>query len=90
MMAAATELYDRIINKELTVRRINITAGRVIAEKEAAIAELAKAPAPMKQPAAVNTSQTVQEKPFLASDCKNRKDAKQAHENLKQMLQDRM
>ena len=35
MMAAATELYDRIINKELTVRRINITACKVIAEKEA-------------------------------------------------------
>lgn len=62
----------------------------VIAEKDAAIAELAASPAPAPKPAAVQTSQTVQEKPFLASDCKNRKDAKQAHENLKQMLQDRM
>lgn len=62
----------------------------VIAEKEAAIAELSAAPAAPAQPATVQTAQTVQEKPFLASDCKNRKDAKQAHENLKQMLQDRM
>jgi DNA polymerase V len=35
IMDAATELYDRIINKSLTVRRINITACRVIPEKEA-------------------------------------------------------
>lgn len=62
----------------------------VIAEKEAAIAELAASPAPTPKPAAVQTSQTAQEKPFLASECKNRKDAKQAHENLKQMLQERM
>lgn len=35
LMAAVTELYDRIINKSLTVRRINITACRVIREGEA-------------------------------------------------------
>lgn len=62
----------------------------VIAEKESAIAELSAAPADPAKPAVVQTSQAVQEKPFLASDCKNRKDAKQAHENLKQMLQERM
>ena len=32
---AATELYERIINKSLLVRRINITAGRVISEEDA-------------------------------------------------------
>lgn len=62
----------------------------IIAEKESAIAELSAAPAAPAQPATVQTSQTVQEKPLLASECKNRKDAKQAHENLKKMLQDRM
>ena len=34
MISAVTELYDRIINKDLTVRRINVTANRVIRESE--------------------------------------------------------
>ena len=34
LLASVTELYDRIINKDLTVRRINVTACRVIPEKE--------------------------------------------------------
>ena len=37
IMASATELYDRIINRDLTVRRINISAQRVIPEKEAVL-----------------------------------------------------
>ena len=35
IISAATELYERIINKSLLVRRINITAARVISEEEA-------------------------------------------------------
>jgi len=35
LMEAFTELYERIINRELTCRRINLTACRVISEKEA-------------------------------------------------------
>ena len=34
-ISAICDLYDRIINKDLTVRRLNITANRVIPEREA-------------------------------------------------------
>lgn len=35
IMAAVTELFERIANKKLLVRRINITANRLLSEKEA-------------------------------------------------------
>lgn len=35
LLEAVTRLYERVINKELTCRRINVTACRVIPEKEA-------------------------------------------------------
>lgn len=62
----------------------------VIEEKEKAIAELSEAPAAVNQPAPAQPKQTSDPKPLLASEYKNSKEAKQAHENLKQMLQDRM
>lgn len=34
-MGAATALFDRIVNTDLMVRRLNIVAGRVISESEA-------------------------------------------------------
>ena len=63
---------------------------KTIAEKDETIKELSEEPAKMPQPAVVQTKQTVQEKPLLASDYNNRKEAKAAHENLMQMLRDRM
>ena len=35
IMDAASELYDRVVNRELLIRRLNITACRVIPESEA-------------------------------------------------------
>ena len=35
IMDAASELYDRVVNKELLIRRLNVTACRVIPESEA-------------------------------------------------------
>ena len=35
IMGAATALFDRIVNTDLMVRRLNIVAGRVISESEA-------------------------------------------------------
>ena len=35
IMGAASELYDRVVNRELLIRRLNITACRVIPESEA-------------------------------------------------------
>lgn len=35
MMTAVSELYDRIVDKNLLIRRLNITAGRVLAEADA-------------------------------------------------------
>ena len=35
IMDAAAELYDRVVNKELLIRRLNVTACRVIPESEA-------------------------------------------------------
>lgn len=63
---------------------------KVIAEKDETIKELSEEPAKMPQPAVVQTKQTVQGKPLLASDFKSGKEAKAAHENLMQMLRDRM
>lgn len=63
---------------------------KTIAEKDETIKELSEEPAKMPKPAVVPTKQTVQEKPLLASDFNNRKEAKQAHEDLMQMLRDRM
>lgn len=37
IMKAVEELFDRIINRDLLVRRVNITAARVVPEKEAEV-----------------------------------------------------
>ena len=62
----------------------------VIEEKEKAIAELSESPAASPKPAPAQSSQTSQQKPILASNYRNRKEAKAASEQLKQMLRDRM
>lgn len=36
ILEAVTELYDRIVEKDLLIRRLNITANRVISERDAA------------------------------------------------------
>ena len=36
ILEAVTELYDRIVDKDLLIRRLNITANRVINERDAA------------------------------------------------------
>ena len=63
---------------------------KTIAEQESTIKELSEEPATLHQPKPAQAKQTQEEKSILASDFKNRKDAKQAHENLMQMLRDRM
>lgn len=62
----------------------------VIEEKEKAITELSESPAASPKPAPAQSSQTSQQKPILASNYRNRKEAKEASEQLKQMLRDRM
>ena len=79
-------LQEKIASLEAETEKLNAT----IAEKDEAIKEMAEATAPPAQPAPVQTKQTATEKPILASDFKNPKEAKEAHENLMQMLLDRM
>lgn len=62
----------------------------VIEEKDKAISEYAASPGPLDQPAVLQPAPAEEKKNFLASDCNNRKEAKQVHENLMQMLLDRM
>lgn len=62
----------------------------VIEEKEKAIAELSEAPAATPKPAPTQTKQTSEQNPILASNYRNRNEAKEASEKLKQMLRDRM
>lgn len=37
IMDAALEIYDRVVDRELLVRRVNITAGRVVSENSGAV-----------------------------------------------------
>ena len=79
-------LKEKVASLEAENQKLNET----IAEKESAIKELAETTAPVAQPAVVQTKQVEEEKPLLASEFKNRKDAKEAHANLMQMLRERM
>lgn len=79
-------LEEKVAALEAEKAQLNET----IAEKDKAIQELAETTAPVAQPAVVQVKQTAEEKPLLASESKNRKDAKAAHENLMQMLRERM
>lgn len=74
-----TALETKVAEQESTIK-----------EKEETIQEMASKPAPMYQPAPHKAKQAQEEKSILASDCKNRKGQKQAHEDLMQMLRDRM
>ena len=47
IMDAASELYDRVVNRELLIRRLNVTACRVIPESEAPRGGRARAARPL-------------------------------------------
>ena len=62
----------------------------VIEEKQKTIDELSESPAPAAKPAVVQTKQTAEQKPLLASDYKSRTEARQAHASFMQQLRERM
>ena len=63
---------------------------KTIEEKNKDIEELSHATAPLPKPGVVNPSQSEEKKVFLASGCKDRTEAKEAHANLMQTLRNRM
>lgn len=81
---------DELLNKVEGFETRIAEQDAVIEEKDKTIAELSEAPSSPSQPAVVATKQTAEVKPLLASDFKNRTEAKEAHRNFMQQLRDRM
>lgn len=79
-------LEERIASLEAE----NTKLKEIIEEKDNTIKELSEEPGELNQPSVVQTKQTAEEKPLLASEYKGRKQAKEAHANLMQQLRDRM
>lgn len=79
-------LEERIASLEAENTKLKET----IEEKDNTIKELSEEPGELNQPSVVQTKQTAEEKPLLASEYKGRKQAKEAHANLMQQLRDRM